>query len=101
RPGDVSTAAPTPALCLQKTVDLIDPGRVVHDDLDGDGPRASVGDPHLVDRRGGERMDRHRPALEGDPGPTFGEVQCIRDSEDTGFKRERLSVRTVARDRLQ
>jgi hypothetical protein len=65
------------------------------------GARASVGDPHLVDRGGGERMDRHRPALEGDPRPTFGEVQCIRDSEDTGFERERLSVRTVARDRLQ
>src|SRR3712207_7104409 len=47
-------------LRLQQPVDLEDPRRVVHHDLDPDRLRVPVGDPDLLDRGGRERVDRDR-----------------------------------------
>src|SRR5262245_36582330 len=66
-------------LRLQEAVDLVDARRVVHDDLDGDGSCAAVGDPDLVDGGGRERVDGDRAALEGDPRATLGEIERVGD----------------------
>jgi len=62
----LSLEAGASELRLEQAVDLVDPGRVVHDDLDHHGPGLAVRDAHLVDRGRGQRVDRDGAPLEGD-----------------------------------
>ena len=105
-----STSATTSTLALQRgaadlrrqqVVDLEDPGRVVELDLDPHRPLLAGLDPHLVDRRGGDRVDPLLARLERDPRAALRHVERVGDADHAGLERVGLAAAAVADDRVQ
>ena len=88
-------------LRLQQLVHLVEPGRVVHLDLDSDRALLALADDHLVDRRRRDRVDRDAAALEGDSRAALLDVERVGHADDPGLDRQRPARLAVARDRLQ
>src|SRR3954471_10627871 len=79
---DVRLEARASQLRLQQAVDLVDPGRVVHDDLDQDRARLAVADQDVLDRGRRQGVDRDGAALEGDARAALRHVERVRDAQD-------------------
>jgi hypothetical protein len=85
----------------QQLVDLEDPRRVVHGDLDPHGPLLAGLDLDLVDRRCGQRVDVGPARLERHARAALGQVECVGHAQDPSLEGQRLAAAAVGDDGVQ
>src|SRR3954453_2182004 len=98
---DVLLEARAAELAAQQRVDLEDPGRVVHLDLDPDRPRLALHDADLVDRGGRQRVDVGEVRLQRRARAAVLHVERVGHAHDARLERERAPGAAVADDRVQ